>query len=58
MSPRNSHDTPKGKKLIESIYSKNNNYLLMDTAYEDDKTLALAKDHGFNMIVSLKKILN
>ncbi len=30
----------------------------MDKAYEDDKTLALAKDHGFNMIVSLKKILN
>ena len=41
LSPRNSHDAPEGRKLIESIYSKNNNYLLMDRAYEDDKTLIL-----------------
>ena len=55
LSPGNSHDAPKGRKLIESIYSKNNNYLLMDRAYEDDKTLALAKNHGFKTVVQNKK---
>ena len=50
--PGNSHDAPEGRK---SIYSKNNNYLLMDRAYEDDKTLALAKEHGFNAVVPPKK---
>ena len=33
LSPGNSHDAFEGRKLIESIYSKNNNYLLMDRAY-------------------------
>ena len=55
LSPGNSHDAPEGRKLIGSIYSKNNNYLLMDRAYEDDKTLYLAKDHGFKTVVPPKK---
>ena len=57
LSPGNSHDAPEGRKLIESIYSKNNNYLLMDRAYEDDKALALAlaKNHGFKTVVPPKK---
>ena len=55
LSPGNSHDAPEGRKLIESIYSKNNNYLLMDRAYEDDKTFALAKNHGFTRVVPPKK---
>ena len=55
LSPGNSHDPPEGRKLIESIYSKNNNYLLMDRAYEDDKTLALAKNHGLKTVVPPKK---
>ena len=55
LSPGNSHDTPEERKLIESIYSKNNNYLLMDRAYEDDKTLA--KNHGFPQLFHLKKIV-
>ena len=55
LSPGNSHDAPEGRKLIESIYSKNNNYLLMDITYEDDKTLVLAKDHGFKTVVPPKK---
>ena len=54
LSPDNSHDAPEERKLIESIYSKNNNYLLMDIAYEDDKTLTLAKD-GFDIVVPPKK---
>ena len=43
----NSHNTPDGKKLIESIYFKNNNFLLMDRAYEDYETLILGKAQGF-----------
>ena len=55
LSPGNSHDAPEGKKLIESIYSKNNNYLLMDRAYQNNKTLALAKNHGFKTVVPPNK---
>ena len=55
LSPGNFHDAPEGIKLIKSIYSKNNNYLLMDRACEDDKTLALAKNHGFKTVVPPKK---
>ena len=55
LSPGNSHDAPEGRKLIESIYPKNNNYVLMDRAYEDDKTIALAKAHVFHPVVPPKK---
>ena len=55
LSSGNSHDAPEGRKLIESIYSKNNNYLLMDRAYEDDKTLALAENHGLKIVAPPKK---
>ena len=55
LSPDNSHDAPEERKLIESVYSKNNNCLLMYRAYEDDKTLALAKNHGFKTVVPPKK---
>ena len=55
LSPDNFHDTPEGRKLIESIYPKNNSYLLMDRAHEDYKTLALAKAHGFCTVVPPKK---
>ena len=51
----NSHNAPEGIKLIESIYPKNNNYLLMDRAYEDDKTIALAKAYVFRAVVPPKK---
>ena len=58
LSPGNSHDAPEGRKLIESIYSKNNNYLLMDRACKCDKTLVLAKDHAFAQLFNLKKIVS
>ena len=47
LSPGNYYDTHAGKKLIESVYSKNNNYLLMTRAYE--------KDHGFSTTIPPKK---
>ena len=55
LSPGNSHCALEEKKLIESIYSKNNNCLLIDRTYEDDKTLVLAKDNGFFISVPSKK---
>ena len=50
--PGNSHGAREGRKLIGSIHSKNSNYLLIDRAYEDDKTLA--KTRGFHIIVPPK----
>ena len=58
LSPGNSHDTSEKRKLMESIYPKNNNYHLMIQAYKNDKTLALAKANGFHSVVLPKKIVN
>ena len=55
LSPSNSYDAPEGRELVESMYSKNNTYLLMDRAYEADKTITLAKTHGFHAVVPPKK---
>ena len=55
LSPSNSHGVPEGRKLIESIYSKNNNYFLMDGVCRDDKTLALTQTCGFRMVVTSRK---
>ena len=40
LSPGNKHDAPEGRKIIETIFSDDDHYLLMDRAYEDDKTRA------------------
>ena len=37
LSAGNKHDAPEGRKLIESFYSEDKHYLLMDRAYEDKK---------------------
>ncbi len=55
LSAGNRHDAPEGRKLIESIFSENKHYLLMDRAYEDDKTRSLASNHGFFPVVPPKK---
>ena len=36
---------------IETIYSEDEHDLLMYRAYEDNKTRALAEEHGFNVVV-------
>ena len=53
--PGNSHDAPEKRKLIESVYSKNNTYLLMDRTYKDNKTIVLAEFHGFHAVAPPKK---
>ena len=45
--PGNSQDVHEKRKLIESIHSRNNNYLLIDITYDNNKTLVLAKAHEF-----------
>lgn len=55
LSAGNRHDAPEGRKLIESIFSDNEHYLLMDRAYEDDATRALAIEQAFIPVVPPKK---
>jgi len=50
------HDAPEGRKLIEKLTSYEESCsLLMDRAYEDDKTRALAVEKGFAPVVPPKK---
>ena len=55
ISPGNNHDTPEGRNLLKTIYSGNEQFLLMDRAYEDDETRALALKQGFIPVVPPKK---
>lgn len=58
LSAGNRHDAPEGRKLIKSINSKVARYLLMDRAYEDDETRALALKQGLIPVVPPKRIEN
>ena len=51
----NRHDAPEGRKRIETIGSEDDHFLLMDRAYEDDKTRAPAVKQGFVPVVPPKK---
>ena len=55
LSAGNCHDALQGRKLLNTIYSESDHYLLMDRAYEDNKTRSLAEENGFIPIVPLKK---
>ena len=57
LSARNHHDAPEGRKLIKSIDSNVVRYLIMDRAYEDDKTRDLALKR-LVLVVPPKKIEN
>jgi len=54
LSPGNCHDAPEGRKIIGSMSSDDNHYLVMDKAYEDDATRALAIAQGFIPVVPPK----
>ena len=49
------HDAPEGRKLIEQLEIVAPCSLLMDRAYEDDKTRALAVEQGLTTVVPPKK---
>lgn len=55
LSAGNKHDAPEGRKLIESFYSEDKHYLLMDRAYEDNETRELAVKQGFVPVVPPKR---
>ena len=55
ISAENCHDAPEGGKLIESLGFKAGRHLLMDRAYEDDKTRALVLKQGLISVVHPKK---
>ena len=56
LSPGNNHDAPEDRKLISNIHSDYDNFLLMDRAYEDDKTRQAVKESGFIPVVPPKKL--
>ena len=49
------HDAPQGRKLIEQLKVVDECFLLMDRAYEDDKTRTRTVNQGFTPIVPPKK---
>lgn len=55
LSAGNRHDAPQERKLIETICSEDKHNLLMDRAYEDDKTRSLAEKNRFIPVVPPKK---
>ena len=55
LSAGNKHDAPEGRKFIESFYSEDKHYLLMDRAYEDNETRELAVKQGFVPVVPPKR---
>jgi transposase len=54
LAPGNAHDAPEGRKLIAEIEGRGKP-LVMDRAYQDDKTRKLAEKQGFLPIVPPKK---
>jgi transposase len=55
LSAGEKHDAPEGRKLIERLEASEPCSLLMDRAYEDEKTRALAVEKGFTPVVPPKK---
>ena len=55
LSAGNRHDTPEGRKLIESLSSKAGKYWLMGRAYEEDETRAFAIKRGLIPVAPPKK---
>ena len=53
LSPGNSHDAPVGRELIRK-YRPKVDYLLMDKAYEDDRTRQVVAECGYVAVVPPK----
>jgi len=54
LSAGNCHDAPEGRKMLENLSSDDKHYLIMDRAYEDNTTRALAVAQGFVPVVPPK----
>ena len=55
LSAGEKHDAPQGRKLIERLKPNAPCSLVMDRAYEDEQTRALAIGQGFSPVVPPKK---
>ena len=56
LSPGNSHDAPEGRLLLDKMKRlEEQRYLLMDRAYEGEKTRNKAKEMGFIPVVPPQK---
>ena len=55
LSAGEKHDAPQGRKLIERLKPSASCSLVMDRAYEDEQTRALAIGQGFSPVVPPKK---
>lgn len=51
----NRHDAPAGRNLLDKIIPGKDCFILMDRAYEGDKTRNKAKEKGFIPVVPPKK---
>ncbi len=51
LSAGNAHDAPEGRKLLQCLQTQELTYLLMDRAYADDQTRAVALERGFLPVV-------
>ena len=54
LSPGNAHDAPEGREIIKEVHG-NGKPLVMDRAYEDEKTRSVAEKHNFIPVVPPKK---
>lgn len=55
--PGNSHAVTEYRKLIDSICSENNHYLVMDRAHKHDEFCSLAKSNSFCVVNTTKKVV-
>ena len=56
LSPGNCHDDPEGRELLKDLEKgKDGACILMDRAYESDRTRALVMDLGYVPVVPPKK---
>lgn len=55
LSPGQLHDAPQGRSLIKALAEKyQGTYIIMDKAYQDNKTRQLVMDLGFEPVVPPK----
>ena len=58
LSAGNKNDAPEGRKLIQTIRTTSQHYLVADRAYEDRMTREISAQQGFIFVVPPKKTAN
>ena len=55
LSGGNANDAPQGRQLLQYLYASEPTHLLMDRAYADDLTRAVAQERGFIAVVAPRR---